>query len=272
MSSLNKYNFTNDDDEWYFEEYFDKVTEFEDSYSNSKGYVSFWVDSYDYDNEAHLIKPHNYQESAFKYFVENTEKILNALCIGIIEYYPKVIQEYNLENIPELKDVKVKTIDDVKNTISIDVIHILGQSKDDIGYLGFSGRCPWDPEHGFGVVMHRDRVVKIEDADVASSNLYIILEDKMTKEEWKAFTDDMERQRAESLAKYEEEKKLNLGKEQQELKVEKTETNHIVEDILETQEKNDDKKIETEYNESQSMETENLKNTENKKWWQFWKK
>lgn len=242
MINLQNYNFTNEDNEWYFEEHLGEIAEFKDKY----GYVNFWVAQYDYDNEIYLEKPHKYQENALNYFMENTELVLNALCNGIIEYYPKMLQEYNLEDIPEFKNLSLKTIFDVKNTISINVINIIGQSKDDIGYLGISGNCPWDPDHGFGVVMHKDRVVKIEDADIADSNLYIIYEDKMSKEEWKAFNEEMEKNRVENFAKYEKEREEILQKELEEKK--------------ETQLK------ETQLKEKTIQEKKNIK-----KWWQFWK-
>ncbi|WP_432670539.1 DUF6985 domain-containing protein [Flavobacterium sp. SM2513] len=229
MINLNELNFTKDNDEWYFEEYFSPITEFCESYSNLSGYVSVWVKQHDYDNETYLEKPHKYQENAFNYFVENTELVLNALCNGIIEYYPKMLQEYNLEDIPELKNLSLSTISDVKKTISIDVINIIGQSKDDFGYLGFSGRCPWDPEHGFGVVMHKDRVVKIEDADIADSNLDIIYEDKMSKEEWNAFNEEMEKNRVENLAKYEKEREEILRRENEERKASQQEEKKLEE-------------------------------------------
>lgn len=235
-------NFTKDNDEWYFEEYFSPITEFCVSYSNLIGYVNVWVKQYDYDNETYLEKPHKYQENAFNYFVENTELILNALCKGIIEYYPKMLQEYNLEDIPEFKNLSLNTIADVKKTISINTLNIIGQSKDDIGYLGFSGSCPWNPEHGFGVLMHKDRIIKIDDADIADSNLYLIYEDKMSVEEWKNYNEEMEQNKTKNLAKYEKEKEEILQQENEERKVSQPEQITI-------EEKNNFKK-----------------------WWQFWKK
>ena len=238
MINLQNYSFTKENDEWYFEEYLSEIAEFKDKY----GYVSFWVNEYDYDNETFLEKPHKYQEEALNFFIENTELVLNALCKGIIEYYPKMLKEFGREDYSELRNLPLKSIADVKNTISISAIYILGQSKNDIGYLGFSGDCPWDPEHGFGIVMHKDNVIKIEDADIANSNLYVIYEDKMTKEEWKAFNEKLEKNRAENLIKYEKEKNEILN-----------------------QESIKQKEIEVEENTSQGKLI-------TKKWWQFWKK
>lgn len=41
------------------------------------------------------------------------------------------------------------------------------ESKNDIGYLEWHFQCEWDPEHGFAVITHEDRVIDLDqDTDI----------------------------------------------------------------------------------------------------------
>lgn len=40
-------------------------------------------------------------------------------------------------------------------------------TKNGLPYVGFSFSCPWDSEHGLGVMMHKDRVIDIGDDEMA---------------------------------------------------------------------------------------------------------
>ena len=39
--------------------------------------------------------------------------------------------------------------------------------KDNFAYIGFEFGCEWDEEHGLGVMMHKDSVVVIGQADTS---------------------------------------------------------------------------------------------------------
>ncbi|QHS56587.1 hypothetical protein GWR56_13920 [Mucilaginibacter sp. 14171R-50] len=43
--------------------------------------------------------------------------------------------------------------------------------KDEVAYIKWHFRCRWDPEHGFEVITHKDRVIDIgPEADVFKIN------------------------------------------------------------------------------------------------------
>lgn len=218
MKGLQKYNFAKGDSEWHFEEEISEIVGFIESKANFNDYVAFWVEERDLVNNDYFDKPQEFQENAFNYFVKNTDLIFDSICNGIIEYYPKLMKQYKVTDynaqfgFPELK-----SISDVKNLISIDAVHIIGQGKNNYGYIGVQGSCSWNPEHGFGVIMHKDRVVAIGDADTAFSNhYYIIRKDIMTPEEWKAYKKELKRRKAENLAKAQKEYEEKLQRELEE--------------------------------------------------------
>lgn len=46
-------------------------------------------------------------------------------------------------------------------------IYILDIEKNNLSYIGFSFLCSWDEEHGYGVMMHKNRVVKMGTEETA---------------------------------------------------------------------------------------------------------
>ncbi|XRE44881.1 hypothetical protein ACIVBQ_003085 [Tenacibaculum discolor] len=220
-------------EEWYLEEEFQKIKEFRETglYSSAKpndsdGYVGIYVQEYDFD------EPQGFQKNAINYFYENQEKVLNSICNGIIEHYPKLMEIYSVEEYDdEYGFPELKSIEDVKRIIGIGNIHILDDQKDDYSYLGFECGCPWDEEHGLGIIIHKERVIDVGSADISFSGSKDLRKDNGTYTEEERLEDEKwEKQIAENIAKYK--------KEQEEIKLRESE----------------------------------LKNRElNKKWWQFWK-
>jgi hypothetical protein len=54
----------------------------------------------------------------------------------------------------------------VKKLIGIEGLCIRNQEKDDVSYYGISFCCPWDEEHGLGILMHKNRVILVDRADI----------------------------------------------------------------------------------------------------------
>ena len=220
-------------EEWYLEEEFKKIKEFRETglYSSatpidSNGYIGIYVQEYDFD------KPQGFQKNAINYFYENQEKLLNSFCNGIIEHYPKLMEIYSIEEYDEEYGFpELKSIEDVKKIIGIGNIHILDDQKDDYSYLGFECGCPWDEEHGLGVIMHKERVIDVGAADISFSGSKELRKDNGTYTEEERLKDEKwEKQIAENITRYK--------KEQEDIELRKSE-----------------------------VKNEEL----NKKWWQFWK-
>lgn len=236
---LEYFNFTDEYDEWYFEEYLSGIADFKYKNSNLNGYLEVWVETWGGENNQSFEKPQEFQENAFTYFIENQEKVLSALCNGIIENYPKLMEIYKVEEYNETFGFpELKSIDDVKKIISINYLNVLGEEKDNFGYLGFACGCSWDEEHGARVTMYKDRVVSI-DHDSSYHAYEEILKDKLTEEEWNNYIESQEKQKAASLAKHYEEQALIEKEKQEKEKFAQTQKSEI--------------------------------KTQNKKWWHFWK-
>lgn len=60
------------------------------------------------------------------------------------------------------------------------------ESKDDVSYLEWHFQCAWDPEHGFAVTTHKERVIHIDQ----DTDIWKIYEDKGTLAEEKRKYDE----------------------------------------------------------------------------------
>lgn len=100
-----------------------------------------------------------------------------------------------LKEIPEIRDIyedlvlEMNSITDFKPVVGLSIVHVMDSDKDGFAYIGYELGCDWDEEHGIGVMMHKDRVVEIGQAEI-SFNSWITYKDNGTEMEqeakWKA--------------------------------------------------------------------------------------
>ena len=87
-------------------------------------------------------------------------------------YEDEELDEYmpNVDNIQEFKEI-----------MEPKRVYILDVENDGMAYLGFHFICSWDEDHDYGVMMHKERVVKMGGGDVAFLS-WIAEEDKKASE------------------------------------------------------------------------------------------
>lgn len=69
--------------------------------------------------------------------------------------------------IPGIEQISGNSIHDFSKLMLPKRIYILDIEKDNLSYIGFSFSCSWDDEHGYGVMMHKNRVVKMGGEETA---------------------------------------------------------------------------------------------------------
>ncbi|MBO1687652.1 hypothetical protein EBQ27_10230 [Clostridium butyricum] len=92
--------------------------------------------------------------------------------------YPDMQEKYGYDE-DELEEFmpSVSDIDGFKNMLNPKRIYILNVESEGIAYVGFHFMCSWDEEHDFGVMMHKERIVKMGGSDSAFLS-WIAEEDK----------------------------------------------------------------------------------------------
>ena len=115
------------------------------------------------------------QVNAIKFLVDNSDSVRNALLVGLLNELPSLKEIYD-DLIPDINN-----IEDFKNFIGLANLHVMTSDKDDFAYIGFELGCNWDDEHGVGIMMHKDRVVAIGQAET-SFNSWVTFDDNGTSE------------------------------------------------------------------------------------------
>lgn len=133
------------------------------------------------DELSELPTPTPAQYNAVTYIINNQKEILNAVCQKFLDEYDYWKDIYE-EHLPEMK-----TIADVQQHIGISAIYVDVPEKENTAYVGFSGYCSWDEEHGIGFYLHKNRVLKVGGSDEGFSGTWTAYEDL-------GITEDIERQ------------------------------------------------------------------------------
>lgn len=115
---------------------------------------------------------------AYEYLVTHQKQLLDNILCALLSEYPTMREEYGYEK-EELEEYmpNVDSIERFKEIMEPKRIYILDIEKDGMAYLGFHFNCSWDDEHDYGIMMHKERVVKMGGADVAFLS-WIAEEDK----------------------------------------------------------------------------------------------
>jgi hypothetical protein len=97
--------------------------------------------------------------------VDNLPVLWDALQPTVFAYYQSICADpdgLDPEDLPA-----VGSTEDLLPLISIQCMYVHQVSKDGQPYVGFEFECPWNEEHGLGILMHSTRVVEIGAADTA---------------------------------------------------------------------------------------------------------
>lgn len=114
------------------------------------------------------------QINSLNFLINNAEKIRDEILTALFNELPKFKNIY-YDFVPE-----INKITDFKNVLGLSIIHVMDSDKDGFAYLGYEFGCNWDEEHGVGIMMHKDRIVEIGQADT-SFNSWITFKDNGTE-------------------------------------------------------------------------------------------
>ena len=78
-----------------------------------------------------------------------------------------LFQDKTIRDIYEKLVPEINNISDFKNAVGLSTIHAMEGDKDGFAYIGYELGCDWDNEHGIGIMMHKERVVEIGQANTS---------------------------------------------------------------------------------------------------------
>lgn len=188
---------------WYIERCFEEIKKFQAtgsymtaSQGKSKGYIGIHFD------RVEGKTPSTAQINALYYFFDHQKEVLDALCNYLLKDYPRIIALYDYhEEDAVLAFPKMEHPEDIQNTIGIGSLIIYEDEKNNLSYYGFECGCPWDEEHGLGVIMHANRVIDIGDGADALSGTTEIYKDNSTYDAYLQRVKELELRREHYLKK-----------------------------------------------------------------------
>jgi hypothetical protein len=108
------------------------------------------------------------QSQAFRYLLDNEARIAAIVLQAIFERYPEEKEEFADaysddgdvdEILPDLDSPE-----GLRSLMGLSSVFVLTVTRAGVAYVGFEFGCVWEEEHGLGVMLHQDRIVKIGQA------------------------------------------------------------------------------------------------------------
>ena len=98
----------------------------------------------------------------YEYIVSNQKNLLYQILKKLMEKYPEWQEEYGYDE-NELKEFmpNISDINGFKSILIPKRIYILNVENEGVAYMGFHFMCSWDEEHGFGIMMHKERIINM---------------------------------------------------------------------------------------------------------------
>lgn len=130
----------------------------------------FAYEIWDEDDEP-TDQPTQEQQNGFDYLQKNQKMILEGILSEFLKEYPKLQKIYDFPGedkvnfMPDVNDIQGFSF--LLSPISFYITSVI---KNNHPYIGIGFTCSWDDEHGLGIMTHKNKVIKIGEADVAFSS------------------------------------------------------------------------------------------------------
>jgi rubrerythrin len=158
----------------------------------TNGRVELWVDAAITEDNSFSIDPE--QLNAYQFLVQQQTEVKQAILEELKKQFPRLLQDEYASwdqddgSMPLLTQLTADF--DFKNFIGPSSISIEEDVKDETAYVKWQFQCLWDPEHGFEVITHKNRVIDIgPEADIFKINkdngTYDELEKELDNKQWK---------------------------------------------------------------------------------------
>jgi hypothetical protein len=158
----------------------------------TNGRIELWVDGMINADKSFQIDQE--QTNAYFFLVEHQQRVKQSILDELKKKLPDLLSNeyasWDHENggFPSVSDLTLEF--DFKNYLGPSSINIEEDVKDEIAYIKWHFECLWDPEHGFEVITHKDRVIDLsQETDIFKINkdngTYEELEKELKNRVWK---------------------------------------------------------------------------------------
>ena len=109
------------------------------------------------------------QAAALEFQADRGARVFKSVLRSLGKFYDEMRPRYESflgADFGRLMPV-VEGAEALSSLIDLRQVHVHPWGLEGLAYVGLQFGCSWDAEHGFGVQMHRDRVVEIGSADAS---------------------------------------------------------------------------------------------------------
>jgi len=128
-------------------------TDYFDEIYNPDGYEEFPNIEIVFKNTEELENPSNEQINSLEYFLKHSKELSQFISEFIVSE-----REILLE-----RGFQTEHIIEPKKNYRFSTIYIDDEFRDNFSFIGMTGICSWDEEHGFGVVLYKKEIIDFGD-------------------------------------------------------------------------------------------------------------
>ena len=114
--------------------------------------------------------PSEAQRTAFRYQMERGDAVVQSVLSSLRSYLDRLrpgwIKFFGAAQANRVMPAVV-TSESCRPLLGLHQIHVHPWQRDGMAYVGLEFGCTWDEEHGFGVLLHGNRVVSIGSAEAS---------------------------------------------------------------------------------------------------------
>ena len=110
--------------------------------------------------------PAQEQVAAYAFLKDRTTQVADATLTGVLKYVRQLVRDGYFADADEPPPA-IRTAADLKCHIDLAGVRILDYAKSGHAYVGLHFGCTWDEEHDLGVLLHKSRVIEVEQADAS---------------------------------------------------------------------------------------------------------
>lgn len=181
---------TESDELGYYITFEDLFTDFTSFYKKNKDHdieINFSFTDEDTQPSKTQLKTHKIlvscanrmMESIIQYLKQDEEYFTDFYGVyNVIEHEPFYISEKEYNYTSKEGFPLVKEVTDFINHFTINSINISDSDEDNVAYIGFSGTCSWETEHGFGAAFHGEKLLHVADWGYGNNPNWAKNEDK----------------------------------------------------------------------------------------------
>lgn len=156
------------------------------------GRIELWVNGTIGDNGRYAVDPE--QSNCYFFLAKHQDRIKQSILDALKNRFPDLLSseyaswDHEDDSLPKITELTPAF--DFEDYIGPSSISIEEDIKDEMAYAKWHFQCRWDPEHGFEVITHKDRVIDLApETDIFKINqdngTYNELENELRNKEWK---------------------------------------------------------------------------------------